>query len=104
MLYEVITVCRIAKSATGRITNRAQINTSNGSGWQSNDYPNNITATLERNSVDVEQRALEIEKTADKSKAKVGEVVTYTVNFENSSKGGFIVITSYSIHYTKLYD
>ena len=97
-LYEVIRdtkgkitlICKIGESASGRITNRATIKTSNGTGWRTNDYPNEITTTLKRNSVDVEKRALEIEKSADKTKVKPGESVTYTVDFENSSKGGFI--------------
>ena len=36
--------------------------------------------------------------------SKDGNVYTYKVTFDNSGKKYSVVITSYSIHYTKLYD
>ena len=65
---EVTLICKVAADVKGSLITRAEISTSNGQGWISNDYPNNITAVMERNILDV------------------------------------TVITSYSIHYTKLYD
>ncbi|HON52766.1 MAG TPA: hypothetical protein PLS12_06120, partial [Bacteroidales bacterium] len=53
-------------------------------------YPNNVTATMERNCVDVIKRALKIEKTFDRSKANKGNLVTCTINFENSADAGWI--------------
>ncbi|HOI27394.1 MAG TPA: glycosyl hydrolase family 8, partial [Paludibacteraceae bacterium] len=81
---------KVGPEAFGRYCTTADITCSNGSGWTSNEYPNYITATMQRNCVDVIKRALLIEKTADIEKVNPGNIVTYTINFENSSKAGWL--------------
>lgn len=56
----------------------------------SSEYPNNATYTMERNCFDVVTRSLAIEKIADKEVVNPGDIVTYKVNFENSSKAGWL--------------
>ncbi len=76
--------------ASGRYCTTADITCTNGSGWTSNEYPNYITATMQRNCVDVVKRSLKIEKSVDRAKINPGNAATYTINFENSSEAGWI--------------
>lgn len=88
---EVTVICRIKSTATtGRFCNTATISCTNGTGWTSNEYANRITATLEQNCVDIINRALIIDKTADRNKVNPGDTVLYTVRFENSSTAGWL--------------
>ena len=81
---------KVGPEAFGRYCTTAEISCSNGDSWVSNEYPNHITATMQRNCVDVIKRALKIEKTADVEKVNPGNTVTYTINFENSSEAGWL--------------
>ncbi|MCQ2959705.1 MAG: glycosyl hydrolase family 8 [Bacteroidales bacterium] len=81
---------KIGPSASGRYCTTADITCSNGLGWTSNEYPNAITPTMQRNCVDVIKRSLIIEKTADREQANPGAVVNYTISFENSSEAGWL--------------
>ena len=45
---------------------------------------------MERNCVDVVARALKVEKSFDRDKANAGNLVTCTINFENSADAGWI--------------
>src|SRR5690606_5420525 len=87
---EVSYKVKIKDNANGRYCTSAEISCSNGFGSVTNDYPNNITATMERNCVDVVKRALKIEKSANRDKANKGNLVTYTIEFENSADAGWI--------------
>ncbi len=87
---EVTVKFRVAKNFSGNICNPATIVTSNGDGWTSNRFPNKVTAVMEQNCLDIIEKALEIEKTVDHQMVNPGDIVTYDVNFENSSKGGYI--------------
>ena len=75
---------------SGRICSPFEITTSNGKGWGSNDFPNEKTAVMQRNCVDIVEKALEITKEVDYEEVNPGDVVTYEVDFENASSGGFI--------------
>lgn len=85
-------VLKVGPSASGRYCTNARIYSTNGLGWTSDEYPNNITAVMERNCVDVVKRALQIEKTASRKEvnpATNGDIV-YKIKFENSSDAGWI--------------
>ncbi len=82
--------CRIGPDAFGRYCTTADITCSNGLGWTTNEYPNFITATMQRSCVDVIKRALKIEKTADRDKVNPGNIVNYKIAFENSSDAGWL--------------
>lgn len=81
---------RIGPNAAGRYCTTAEISCKNGTGWVSNEYPNYITATMQRNCVDVYKRALKIEKTVDKPQINPDNVATFSINFENSSEIGWV--------------
>jgi gliding motility-associated-like protein len=77
-------------NASGRYCTTADITCTNGYGWTSNEYPNYITPTMQRNCVDVVKRSLKIEKSADREKINTDNVATFTIKFENSSDAGWI--------------
>ncbi len=62
------------------------ITASNAPTWTSNEYPNNATYTMERNCVDLlKDRVLAIKKTTDRSVMNPGDVVNFTLDFENKT-------------------
>ncbi len=81
---------KVGPKASGRYCTTAEITCSNGFGWTSNEYPNYITPTMQRNCVDVIMRSLIIEKEANLEETNPNGLVTYTINFENSSKAGWL--------------
>lgn len=87
---QVSYVVKVGPNASGRYCTTAEISCDNGLGWTSNEYPNFVTATMQRNCVDVIKRSLVIEKTANLEEINPGNVVTYTINFENSSEAGWL--------------
>lgn len=80
----------VASATEKQYRNKASISCTNGTGWTSNDYPNNKTAVMERNHLDIARRALVCDYTANKSLVKPGESVEFSINFENSSDAGWI--------------
>ena len=82
----IVIKVKVEKSATGVIKNRATVKCSDGSGWVSNEYPNRITATMERNWVDIiNEHPLSITKIASKSTVKPGDTLSYTIVVKNKS-------------------
>ncbi len=81
---------RVGDNASGRYCTTAEITCTNGKGWISNEYPNYITATMQRNCVDIVARALQIEKTVNRDKLNSGNMATFTIDFENSADAGWI--------------
>ena len=81
---------KIGPTASGRYCTTARIFCTNGLGWISNEYPNNITAVMERNCVDVVKRALVILKTSDRINYNPGQDVKYKIVFKNTSDAGWI--------------
>jgi gliding motility-associated-like protein/uncharacterized repeat protein (TIGR01451 family) len=87
---EVKVTCKVSKGFSGRLCNPASITTTTGKGWTSNEFPNEVTAVMQRNCVDIIEKALEIKKTVDYTIVNPNDIVTYTVDFKNSSVGGYI--------------
>jgi uncharacterized repeat protein (TIGR01451 family) len=85
-----ITLVARVVGSSGRVCNTSSISTSNGTGWTSNEYPNNITDVMERNCVDIVGAALQITKTANTALANPGMAITYTIDFGNSSEAGWL--------------
>ncbi|MFN3405342.1 MAG: T9SS type A sorting domain-containing protein [Cytophagaceae bacterium] len=76
---------RVTAAATGRLCNSATISCSNGYGWISNEYPNNITDVMERNCVDIlTEKPLSIRKRASKPVVMVGDTISYTIVVKNN--------------------
>ncbi len=62
------------------------VTSTNAPSWTSNEYPNNATYTMERNCVDLlKDRVLAIKKTTDRSVMNPGDVVNFTLDFENKT-------------------
>jgi len=80
----------IANATEKQYRNKVSISCANGTGWTSNDYPNRITAVMERNHFDIARRALLVHYTASKEIVKPGGTVDFTIDFENSSDAGWI--------------
>lgn len=78
------------ENADGRYCPIATISCTNGSGWTSNEYPNNCTAVMERNCIDIIKRSLIIDKFADREEYNEGDEAIFTIEFENSSEAGFL--------------
>ncbi len=71
-----------------RICLTSKITGSNFDEWVSNEYPNHATYTMERNCVDIlASRTLTIDKKASRKAMNPGDVVAFTVEFENKSEG-----------------
>lgn len=87
---QVSFTARVASDFSGQICPVADITTSNGTGWTSNEYPNNVTAVMERNCIDIVEKALEIDKTVNYDTVNPGTEIIYNVEFENASSGGYI--------------
>ncbi|MFN8437337.1 MAG: T9SS type A sorting domain-containing protein [Cytophagales bacterium] len=78
----------ITNQASSRICNTSTISCSNGESYTSNEYPNNITATMERNCVDIiKDKPLTIKKSASRNVVQVGDTLTYTIVVKNKSVG-----------------
>ncbi len=70
--------------------NRASISCTNGTGWTSNEYPNEVTAVMQRNHLDIARRALILKHETSKDLVKPGETVEFAIRFQNSSEAGWI--------------
>jgi len=81
---------KIGIASETQYRNRVSIKCSNGSGWTSNEYPNNITPVMERNYLDIAKRALIIDKKVANNYVNPGKEVEVTVNFQNTSEAGWI--------------
>lgn len=76
----------VNSNAPARICNAATITATNGSGWTSNEYPNNITETMERNCVDIlNEKPLSIVKSVNRGIVQVGDSIVYTIKIKNTS-------------------
>ncbi len=95
---------KINEATQDRYANKAVINCSNGFGWISGDYPNNITSVMERNLVDIARRALVIKNKIDQAVIRPGEEVNITIDFENTTKAGWINGGRPGIHYAYGHD
>lgn len=72
------------------ICNQATIKADNSAPHTSNEFPNNETATFEKNCVNIISRSLSIAKVADRNIAANGDIINYTLRFDNSSKNGWL--------------
>jgi gliding motility-associated-like protein/uncharacterized repeat protein (TIGR01451 family) len=77
---------KVGSTATGRLCNTATIICTNGTGWQSNEYPNNVTEVMQRNCVDIlTQNPLVLTKAASKPTVQVGDTLSYTLIVKNKT-------------------
>ncbi|NLD92843.1 MAG: DUF11 domain-containing protein [Fibrobacter sp.] len=87
---QVTLTVKVENATVKQYRNSATISCSNGSGWTSDEYPNNITAVMERNYLDIAKRALVIDKKASNTMVNPGKELTFSIDFENTSEAGWI--------------
>jgi len=76
----------VTATTSERICNVATITCSNGTGWTSNEYPNNQTATMQRNCVDILiDNPIALTKTASRPTVEVGDTLMYTIVIKDQS-------------------
>ncbi|SFX69315.1 glycosyl hydrolase family 8, partial [Cytophaga hutchinsonii] len=80
----VVKVKPLAAATVACLT--STVTSANAPAWTSNEYPNNASYTMERNCVDLlKDRVLAIEKTTDRTVMNPGDIVNFTLNFENKT-------------------
>jgi uncharacterized repeat protein (TIGR01451 family) len=87
---KVTLTVKVGNATVKQYRNRATISCSNGSGWTSDEYPNKITAVMERNYLDIAKRALVLDKKASNTMVNPGKELTLSIDFENTAEAGWI--------------
>jgi len=87
---EVVLKIKVGNPTQTQYRNRATITCSNGSGWTSNEYPNDLSSVMKRNFLDIAKRALVIHNVASVPSPKAGTPVQFTINYKNTSDAGWI--------------
>lgn len=84
-LDTVSLVVRLKPGAEGTICAQATVSYTNGQSWVSNQFPNQITTTMQRNCVDVlNEAAVSFTKSASKNNLVPTERTNITLSFKNS--------------------
>lgn len=91
---------KVSRASQQQYRNNVSITCSNGSGWTSNEYPNNITPVMERNYLDIAKRALIIEKKLSNNAVNPGNEIEVNLNFENTSEAGWINGGRSGVHFS----
>lgn len=95
---------KVGNASQTQYRNRVSISCSNGTGWTSNEYPNNITPIMERNYLDIAKRALVIKKSASNSLVNPEKDIQFTIDFENTSEAGWINGGRPGVHFAYSYE
>ena len=77
--------CVAKEGAKGRYQSSAEISCSNGLGSKTDLYPNYVTATMQRNAVDVIPTNLSVAKISDVTEVAAGDLVTFNVSLSNDT-------------------
>ncbi|MCQ2191777.1 MAG: DUF11 domain-containing protein [Paludibacteraceae bacterium] len=82
--------CVVLPGASGKYSPVATIKSDNGKESQTDEYPNFVTATMQRNSIDILPNALSVVKAADKDSLAMNDMVKFTVSFANTDSLPFL--------------
>lgn len=77
--------CKAKNGAKGVYKTTAKISCSNGLGGETNFYPNYVTATMQRNNIEVVPTGLNVEKTADVTSVSEGDTVLFSTIITNDT-------------------
>ena len=77
--------CVAKEGAKGRYQASAEISCANGLGSKTDLYPNYITATMQRNTIDVVPSGLSLSKSSDVSSVTTGDLITFNVNLSSDT-------------------
>ncbi|MBO7428595.1 MAG: hypothetical protein J6U08_07795, partial [Paludibacteraceae bacterium] len=77
--------CVAKEGAKGRYQAPAEISCANGLGSKTGLYPNYITATMQRNTIDVVPSGLSLSKSSNVSSVATGDLITFNVSLSNDT-------------------
>lgn len=87
---EVYYKCVVKPGASGRYSLNATIYSKNGKESKTNEYPNYVTATMQRNTIDIIPNTLSVTKSADRDTVKKDDVVEFTIAYSNTDSLPFL--------------
>ena len=82
--------CVVRSNASGKYSPVATIKSKEGKESQTDIYPNYITATMQRNSIDIIPNALSVSKIADKDMLVKNDTIEFTVAYSNTDSLPFL--------------
>lgn len=82
--------CVVGSKASGKYSPVATIKSKDGKESQTDNYPNYITATMQRNSIDIIPNALSVSKIADKDMLIKNDTIQFTVAYSNTDSLPFL--------------
>ena len=82
--------CVVGSKARGKYSPVATIKSKEGKESQTDNYPNYITATMQRNSIDIIPNTLSVSKIADKDMLVKNDTIQFTVSYSNTDSLPFL--------------
>lgn len=82
--------CVVRSNASGKYSPVATIKSKDGKESQTDNYPNYITATMQRNSIDIIPNTLSVSKVADKEMLVKNDTIQFTVSYSNTDSLPFL--------------
>ena len=82
--------CVVGSKASGKYSPVATIKSKEGKESQTDNYPNYITATMQRNSIDIIPNTLSVSKIADKDMLIKNDTIQFTVSYSNTDSLPFL--------------
>jgi len=82
--------CVVKPGASGRYSLNATIYSKGGKESKTNEYPNYVTATMQRNTIDIIPNTLSVTKSADRDTVKKDDVVEFTIAYSNTDSLPFL--------------
>lgn len=82
--------CVVRSNASGKYSPVATIKSKEGKESQTDNYPNYITATMQRNSIDIIPNTLSVSKVADKEMLVKNDTIQFTVSYSNTDSLPFL--------------
>ena len=87
---EVYYKCVVKPGASGKYSLNATIYSKDGRESKTNEYPNYVTATMQRNTIDIIPNTLSVSKSADRDTVKKDDVVEFTIAYSNTDSLPFL--------------
>lgn len=82
--------CVVKPGASGKYSLNATIYSKGGKESKTNEYPNYVTATMQRNTIDIIPNTLSVTKSADRDTVKKDDVVEFTIAYSNTDSLPFL--------------
>lgn len=82
--------CVVKPGASGKYSLNATIYSKNGKESKTNEYPNYVTSTMQRNTIDIIPNTLSVTKSADRDTVKKDDVVEFTIAYSNTDSLPFL--------------